>query len=93
MLVVVVAASIVVVLVLAVLGVRSTDLLIRRQLRRQVVVELQSGETFRGLLVAADARTILMTRVELLRSEQAASVSVDGDLLIPRGDVKYMQRP
>jgi small nuclear ribonucleoprotein (snRNP)-like protein len=72
---------------------RSVDLLIRRQCRRVVVVELRGGETFRGLLVAADARTVLLRNVEALTGAQASATPVDGELLIPRGDVKYMQRP
>ena len=72
---------------------RSVDVLIHSYARRTVVVELHSGETFRGLLVATDGRSITLQRAEALGAAQTVPVSVDGELLIPRSDVKYLQRP
>lgn len=72
---------------------RSTDLLIRRTERSKVVVELKSGETFTGLLAATDAKTITLRSASSLGPDGTRSVSIDGELLIPRGDVKFLQRP
>lgn len=72
----------------------STDLLVRRQLRRQVVVELVSGETFKALLVSCDARSILLRNcVAIISADSTSTVPVDGELIVPRGDVKWIQRP
>lgn len=71
----------------------STDLLVRRRLKATVVVELKSGETFRGVLAACDRRTLCLRNVESLVDPRAAATVVDGELLIPRPDVKFMQRP
>lgn len=79
--------------VVAVWWLRSIDVLVRRQMRRQVVLELRSGETFRGVVLAVDGRSITLGSVESLIATQTEPVPVDGELLIPRGDVKFMQRP
>lgn len=89
----IVTLALIIAVVLAVVAFRSVDVLVRRQMRRQVVIELRGGETFRGLLVAVDARSVLLRSVEVLGSPQAETQVVDGELLIPRADIKFMQRP
>lgn len=71
----------------------STDLLLRTRLKAVVLVELKSGETFKGVLAGCDRRTVVLRNVEAIPSERAAPMVVDGELLIPRLDVKFMQRP
>jgi hypothetical protein len=48
---------------------------------------------FKGLLAATDARTIVLRNVEAISDGPSSNVTVDGELLIPRGDVKFLQRP
>ncbi len=69
---------------------RSTDVLIRRQTRAQVVVELTSGETFKALLDAVDRHSVTLRNVEWVTD--TAKAPVDGVLLLPRKDIKWLQR-
>lgn len=87
-----------VVLVFAVTGVavavwRSTDALLRARSHSPVVLETKSGETFRGVLAACDARTVVLRNVEVVGAGSSANTVVDGELLVPRTDVKFLQRP
>lgn len=68
----------------------STDRLIRDRRTARVVIELHSGETFRGVLTACDARSLTLGAATQVA---ATEIPVDGDLLLPRGDVKFVQRP
>jgi hypothetical protein len=65
------------------------DRLVASLYLERVVVTLHSGEGFTGLLADQDAESLL------LRSAQAlpAGRDVDGELLIPRRDVHYLQKP
>lgn len=69
----------------------SRDKLIRRSLRERFIVTLRDGETFDGLLVEADEKTIRMANVSQISRQSRASV--DGELFIPRADIKYLQKP
>lgn len=71
----------------------SSDRLLRSRKTRKVVVELQSGETFQGVLESVDARTLVIRNVSVLNGPTAVPTAVDGELLVPRGDVKFIQRP
>lgn len=57
----------------------------------RVVVTLRSGEAFSGLLADKDDKSLLLRSAESLTSGKA--VPVDGELLIPRADVLYVQQP
>lgn len=72
---------------------RSVDALLRGRLRHIVVVEVRTGETFRGLLAECDERTILLRNTESVGAADQASILVDGELMLPRDDVKWIQRP
>ena len=67
------------------------DRLIRQALRERFVVTMRSQETFEGLLLEADEKTIRLTDAYALTGRDR--VSVDGDLYLPRPEVAYMQRP
>lgn len=67
----------------------SRDRLIRAHLRTRFVVTLKSGEAFDGLLIDADASTLILADAWLI--EQAGRHSVDGQLFVARADVAYMQ--
>lgn len=62
------------------------------RLRSTVLVTLKSGETYQGALFDADAHSVVLRGTESLGSD-GSRVSVDGELLILRGDVAYIQRP
>jgi hypothetical protein len=67
------------------------DRLIRQVLRDRFVVTLRSGESFDGLLLDADDKTLHMVDAHAL--EANTRLKVDGDLYLPRLEVAYMQRP
>lgn len=55
----------------------------------RVIVTLTNGEAFGGLLVDMDAHTINLRESFSLPGK----TEVDGELLIPRADVSYIQKP
>ena len=65
--------------------------LVRDLFREVIVVTLKTGETFRGVLVAADSHALLLR--EAMQLAQHDAVSIDGELIVPRVDVAYLQRP
>ena len=67
------------------------DRLIRQVLRERFVVTLHSGESFDGLLLDADEKTIRLGNAGALDGRNRAVV--DGELFLPRAQVAYMQRP
>lgn len=67
------------------------DKLIRQNLRERFVVTLRDGETFDGLLVEADDKTLRL--VNAFAVAKQSRVPVDGEVFIPRSDVKYLQKP
>ena len=68
-------------------------LLAQRRVRR-VIVTLKSGEAFGGLLYAADRECVVLREAEALafRPDQS-NVIVEGEALIFRADVAYIQLP
>lgn len=72
----------------------SRDRLIRQRLRDQVVVTLKSGSAFRGVLFEADARSFVLRNVEMLgRPGDGVHIPVDGELMVARSEVEFVQRP
>jgi len=67
------------------------DRLLRDLLRDRFVVTLFSGESFEGLLVDADEKTLRL--VDAYGLDGTSRVKVDGELFIPRDQITYMQRP
>ena len=67
------------------------DRLIRQSLRERFVVTLRTKESFEGLLLDADEKTIRLTDARAL--DGSVRVLVDGDLYLPRSEVVYLQRP
>lgn len=55
------------------------------------MVTLTSGETFDGLLMDADDKTVHL--VDAQGVDGSNRVKVDGGLFLPRDRVAYMQRP
>ena len=71
---------------------RPSDRLLRDHLLTRYVVTVASGETFDGLLAAVDARTLVLRQVGVLKVDGGLT-PVDGDVVLRRDAVSYMQRP
>lgn len=86
--------NLVAVAALAALHVRdrtSAGLLMDRQ-RRQVIVTLKSGAAFRGVLYATDREALVLREAQALAyGAQKQNVPVEGEALLLRPDVDYIQ--
>jgi len=67
------------------------DRLLKTRLREEFVVTLLDGSGWRGVLYAVDSRTVILRDAEAL-SDQARG-PVDGELILSRDRIDYMQRP
>ena len=82
-------------LAVAVMAWRSTTtgLLIERR-RRRVLVTLKTGEAFSGVLFAVDRDAIVLREaVAVAYGARSENVAVDGEALILRPDIAYLQLP
>ena len=82
-------------LAVAVMAWRSTTtgLLIERR-RRRVLVTLKTGEAFSGVLFAVDRDAIVLRdAVAVAYGARSENVAVDGEALILRPDIAYLQLP
>lgn len=67
------------------------DRLIRQCLRERFVVTMHSKETFEGILLDADDKTVVLVDAFALTGRDR--LAVDGTLYLPRAEVSYLQRP
>lgn len=69
--------------------------LIREHVRRRCIVTLKTGEGFGGVLFSADSEAIVLREAVLLddSATDRTSSPVDGELLVLRADVAYLQFP
>jgi hypothetical protein len=65
--------------------------LIRQHLRKAVIVTLKTGASFRGVLFDADTECVTIRQAQALDVRENAPVPVDGEVLILRPDIEYMQ--
>ena len=82
-------------LAVAVMAWRSTTtgLLIERR-RRRVLVTLKTGEAFSGVLFAVDRDAIVLRdALAVAYGARSENVAVDGEALILRPDIAYLQLP
>jgi small nuclear ribonucleoprotein (snRNP)-like protein len=63
------------------------DRIVAGIVRRQCIVTVKSGDSFRGVLTEADDRALVLTSVTILDD----NVQFDGQLLLLRPDVAYIQ--
>lgn len=68
------------------------DRLVKATLRRKLLITTKDGHTWRAVLMDADANTLSLLEVEHIASDGTAT-KADGQVLLPRGDVAYMQIP
>lgn len=65
---------------------------LRERLRHKVVATLKSGSSFIGVLYAVDSEALVLRDARLVEVGQDP-VSVDGEVLIMRVDLDYLQLP
>lgn len=94
---IVLAASILAVglVVAAMLVVRvDRDRLLRERLCHKVVVTLKSGSAFSGVLFKVDDRAVILRDTQALGAAlNGDHVVVDGELVLFRTDIDFLQRP
>jgi hypothetical protein len=66
--------------------------LLGERLARQVVVTQSDGQSFAGLVAGHDAGWLLLREAEQF-GPQGSRVAVDGELLIPRDRISFIQKP
>lgn len=70
------------------------DRLFSSKVRELVIVTLKSQAAFRGVLYAYDERTLVLRDAEMMPGQlTAAPTLVDGEVLLARSEVDYIQRP
>ncbi|MBC7594521.1 MAG: hypothetical protein H7288_11385 [Kineosporiaceae bacterium] len=67
------------------------DRLLKQLLRERFVITLRTGESFDGLLVDADEKTVRL--VDAVALTEAGRRVVDGELFVPRAEIVYLQKP
>lgn len=67
------------------------DRVVRQYLRTRFVITMKPGQTWSGVLLEADDRTLRLSDARLINSD-GTETSADGHVFLPRGDVAYMQR-
>lgn len=66
--------------------------LIRQRLRRRVIVTLKDGSAFSGVLFEADSEAVIVRETEMLEvGPKREPVAVDGEVLVLRADIAYLQ--
>ena len=65
---------------------------LRGRYRSSVIVTLKSGLAFRGVLFDADAGTVVLRKAEAMDG-QNAPLPVDGEVLLLRSEIEFVQRP
>lgn len=86
-------AALVILLTVALMIITTRDRLVRRRVRKDVIVTMRSGEAFRGVLHDADGRSFVLRDAKALTDASARPVPVDGELVLDRAQIDYMQRP
>jgi len=68
--------------------------ILRRHLRHRAIVTLKTGDSFSGVLFDADSEAIILREAEALGAgEKRTNLVVDGEVLILREDLAYIQLP
>lgn len=66
------------------------DRIVRRTVRSRYLVTTESDETFDGIVLDADARTIVLADAAQVGAD-GSRTKLTGQVLIPRQTVKYLQ--
>lgn len=62
------------------------------RVRHEVIVTLTNDNAFRGVLAQSDGACLVLRNAELVHG-QTKPLSVDGEVLLLRRDVLFIQRP
>lgn len=68
------------------------DALLVERLRERFILTLTTGETFGGLLEQVDDRTVVLRNASSIGAD-GSEVPADGEVLLRRESIAYMQRP
>jgi hypothetical protein len=71
----------------------SRDRLVRSRLRDELIVTMRTGEAFRGVLTEADGRSFVLRNAKALTDASPRPVPVDGELILDRAQIDYIQKP
>lgn len=68
--------------------------LIRDRLRHRAIVTLKTGDSFVGVLYAVDSEAVVLREAEAIDVDgKGSNAVVDGEVLILRSDLAYLQLP
>ena len=70
----------------------SRDRLLKARLREPFVVTMLDGSAWQGVLYAVDDRTVVLRDTQPIGAESPRGV-VDGELILARAQIAFMQRP
>lgn len=73
-------------------GMRERDRLVRSLERRRIVVTLLDDTAFEGVLYDADRSTFVLRNAAALHPD-GSRTPADGEVLVPRDRLAYLQRP
>lgn len=68
------------------------DRILRALVRHPFIVTMTDGQTWRGVVMDADDRTVVLRQAEAVGRDGDA-VEADGEVLLPRHAIAYMQTP
>ena len=71
------------------------DRIMRGLIRHRFVITMVDEQAWDGVVMEADDRTIVLRDVSALirKDDRVERVPADGEVLVPRNRVAYMQRP
>ena len=73
---------------------RGRDRLLQERVCDKVVVTLKTGAAFSGVLFKADERSLVLRDTQALGAGPAGDhLAVDGELILFRSDIDFLQRP
>lgn len=71
---------------------RSVPDILTERTHAKVIVTLKSGDAFRGVLREQDARALVLVNADgLSMGERGTDASVDGEVVILREEINYLQ--
>lgn len=68
-----------------------TDSVESLRFKQSVIVTCKSGRAWRGVLYESDEHTLVLRNAEMIDGQ--SPMAVDGEVLLSRGDVEFLQRP
>jgi hypothetical protein len=73
---------------------RGRDRLLRERLCDKVVITLKTGPSFSGVLFKVDDRAVILRDTQALgAAHNGDHLAVDGELVLFRTDIEFLQRP